>query len=44
MSVMVRGANNPVGIVVSNGKSSKSKANLSARYALFFAHRKSNTP
>jgi hypothetical protein len=33
MSVRVRGANSPTRILVSNEKSSKSKANLSARYA-----------
>jgi hypothetical protein len=33
MSVRVRGANNPIRILVSNGKSSKSKANLSGSYA-----------
>jgi hypothetical protein len=31
MSVKVRGANSPIRILLSNGKSSKSKANLPAR-------------
>jgi hypothetical protein len=41
MSVRVGGANSPIRILVSNVKSSKSKANLSSR-VLYFAHWKPN--
>ena len=41
MHVRVRGANSPIRILVSNVKSSKSKANLSSR-ALYIAQRKPN--
>ena len=42
MSVRVSGANSPTRILVSNVKSSKSKANLSWLRALYIAHRKPN--
>jgi hypothetical protein len=41
MSVRVRGPNSPIRILVSNGRSSKSKANLSSR-AFYFSHWKPN--